>query len=107
MNERPAVRYTAPALDKGLDILELLASLRVAMTMAEVAESTSVLGVTDVGFPIRGRGGEALASLTMPFVHRRTGAITLALAVEALRLAAGRISDRLRAGVQSPLPRLE
>ncbi|WP_027133025.1 IclR family transcriptional regulator [Geminicoccus roseus] len=63
----------------------------------EVADSATVLGVKDIGFPIFAPGGEAMAAITAPFVHRRSGRDDLQVGIAALRLAAHRINMALAA----------
>jgi DNA-binding IclR family transcriptional regulator len=63
----------------------------------DVADSATVLGVKDICFPIFARGGEAVAALTTPFVHRRGGRDHIETAIASLREAARRINASLAA----------
>ncbi|MGA9658201.1 MAG: IclR family transcriptional regulator [Asticcacaulis sp.] len=41
MSEKPASKYRAPALEKGLDVLELLASVKMPMTLSQISTQLS------------------------------------------------------------------
>lgn len=60
----------------------------------EAARSPFVEGVTDISAPIR-RGDFAVAALTIPFLKRLNPKVDADKAVEALKAAAVRISERL------------
>lgn len=84
----PPRGYDEPAL------LEALA--RIHARGYELAPSRSVVGITDIGAPVRDASGAALAALTVPFVNRADGDNDLPGATEAVVAAARRISEALR-----------
>jgi DNA-binding IclR family transcriptional regulator len=61
--------------------------------------SHAVAGVTDVGAPVRGETGFAVAALTVPFISRATGAADLEAATEMVQREARAISADLAVGM--------
>jgi DNA-binding IclR family transcriptional regulator len=86
------------ALARRLDEKALRSHLeRIRARGFEMANSIYVLGVTDIGFPLFNGPGGAVACLSLPFVSRRDERVTVQDAVEAMALAARRISAALDA----------
>ena len=86
------------ALARRLDEKALRSHLqRIRERGFEMANSIYVLGVTDIGFPLFNGPGGAVACLSLPFVSRRDERMTVQDAVEAMALAARRISAALDA----------
>jgi DNA-binding IclR family transcriptional regulator len=63
----------------------------------EIAESGTVNGVTDIGFPIFDAHGEVLASLTMPFTSRRSRSDQVEMVAEKMAEAARQVNAILGA----------
>jgi Bacterial transcriptional regulator len=117
-------RYRAPALEKGLEILELLAGEARPMPMPmpmpmwdpqpspqelaafvqrcdsirarghEMTASGFVAGVTDISAPVM-RGGQAAAALTVPFVQTNVLRLAMEETVGHIEAAARDISEQL------------
>jgi DNA-binding IclR family transcriptional regulator len=95
------VRAAAP--EGTLDVPSLRARLAFIREQGwDVADSATVLGVMDICFPILAQSGEAMAALTTPFVHRRSGSNPIEVAIAAVREAAKRINAALSAPQASP-----
>jgi DNA-binding IclR family transcriptional regulator len=93
----PSLRRSAP---KGADVPAFLAACEATRREGfAMADSSFVLGVTDIATPVYD-GAEAgpLASLTMPFLARRDRPGDAAVATAALTQTGLRISERLRHG---------
>jgi DNA-binding IclR family transcriptional regulator len=61
--------------------------------------SRAVAGVTDIGAPVRGETGYAVAALTVPFISRDASAVDLNAATEAVLAEAAAISADLAIGM--------
>ena len=68
----------------------------------EICESGTVLGVTDIGFPIFDANGEILASLTMPFTQRKSRADRIENVAEKMAAAAAQVNAMLYAAPGAP-----
>jgi DNA-binding IclR family transcriptional regulator len=75
-------RYSAPALEKGLDVLELLAA------------EPHGLNLQDICFPVFDHFG-AVASLNIAYLKQRDSRVSIPAAREKLRHAAQAISKAL------------
>lgn len=60
-----------------------------------VAESHDVVGVTDIGAPIMGRNGRAIAAIVIPYLGRHGVPVQLGSVIDALRATCRAISDGL------------
>lgn len=72
---------------------------RVAAAGYDRGPSLSVAGVTDIGAPVFGETGSAVASLTIPFIQRTASAITIAQAKTVLLREAAIMSSDLSLGM--------
>ncbi|MBL8837020.1 MAG: helix-turn-helix domain-containing protein [Alphaproteobacteria bacterium] len=63
----------------------------------EHANSAYVVGITDIGVPLFDGGDSAVACLSMPFVSRLDHRRTIGEAIEAMRVAARRVTAALAA----------
>ena len=112
-------RYSAPALEKGLDVLELLAAEPHGLNLQEISRrlkrtsnelfrmldvllrrgydegpSDTINGVVDICFPIFDRFG-VIAALNIVYLKQRDSRVTIPAAREKLRHTAQAISKAL------------
>jgi DNA-binding IclR family transcriptional regulator len=78
---------------------------KVAAEGHDHASSPFVAGVTDIGAPVIGETGWAVAALTVPFIQRAGSAVTLAHARELLQREAAIMSADLSVGIPDDVRR--
>ncbi len=87
-----AAEMAAAAVDRPV-LLALLDTIR--RTGARVSESRDVEGVTDIGVPLVGSDGRAVASIVVPHLRRHGKTPPVEAILEALRRAGAEISAQL------------
>jgi DNA-binding IclR family transcriptional regulator len=64
----------------------------------EAGQSSAVKGITDIGAPVFGENGGAVAALTVPFIRRANSPVTIPAASRVVLREAGAISKELTVG---------
>ncbi len=67
----------------------------------EAGQSSAVQGITDIGAPVFGENGWAVAALTVPFIRRANSPVTVAAASKVVLREAAGVSKELTVGSSS------
>jgi DNA-binding IclR family transcriptional regulator len=68
----------------------------------EAGPSSAVKGIIDIGAPVFGENGSAVAALTVPFIRRASSEVTVAAASKVVLREAAAISRELTVGLSKP-----